>query len=352
MKNKPKLSPAAARRLNFCLMALGVIALAAGIVIFCLTGSGGYTVTTFSMGSYVQQTVYGADKEEAARLAANAVAELEDLISWRKGESDVALLNEKAGDEFVSLDPRTEEVLSVCLDVCEASGGAFDVTIAPVSRLWNFDEDPHVPDSAMIEKFVQYVDYTTFSLLDDGTAALRKYNTALDMGAVGKGAACDEAVKSYAESGVSRAIVAVGGSVGVYGEKPFAKPWTIAVRDPAGDGSLGTLAIFDGFVSTSGSYEKCFTEDGVTYHHLLDPQTGYPAESGLVSVTVKSSGGALSDALSTACFVLGLDKSLPVLEKFGAEAIFITEDDEIFVTKGLSEAFSLSLDAYRLEVLP
>lgn len=351
MKFLEKLSPKAAKRLNLCLMAAGVLALAAGISIFCLTGDSGYTVTTFSMGSYVQQTVYGGNREEGAKLAANAVAELEDLISWRKGESDVARINEEAGSEFVSLDPRTEQVLSVCLDVCRESGGAFDITIAPVSRLWNFDENPHLPDSAMIEKFVKMVDYSALSLPGDGTAALRLHDTALDLGAVGKGAACDAAVEAYAESGVDRAIVAVGGSVGVYGEKPFGKAWTIAVRNPVGEGSLGQLAIREGFVSTSGSYEKCFTEDGKTYHHLLDPSTGYPAESGLVSVTVKSESGALSDALSTACFVLGLEKSLPLLEKFSAGAVFITTENQIYVTENLRGEFTLTSGDYTLEEL-
>lgn len=335
-----------AGRLNICLMLLGTLALVAAVVIFILTGDSGYTVTTFSMGSYVQQTVYGSDREEAARLAANAVSELEDLISWRKGDGDVGQLNANAGDEFIEIDERTQRVLKTCLEVCEASDGAFDITIAPVSRLWSFDENPHLPSAEMIEKFVQKVDYTTFSLLDDGTAALRKFDTALDLGAVGKGAACDEAVQSYAESGVSRGIVAVGGSVGVYGEKPFGKPWTIAVRDPNSDGTLGTLAIYEGFLSTSGSYEKSFTEDGEEYHHILNPDTGYPAESGFVSVTVKSDSGALSDALSTACFVLGLDDSLPLLEKFNAEAVFITEDNEIFVTDGLADCFTLSSNRY------
>lgn len=351
MKSAKHLSPQIARRLNFCLMASGVAALVAAIVIFCMTGDSGYTVTTFSMGSYVQQTVYGSGREDAARLAANAVAELEDLISWRKEDSDVARLNEQAGEEFIELDERTVQVLSTCLEVCRESDGAFDITIAPVSRLWNFDENPHLPDNSMIEKFVQKVDYSTFSLLEDGTAALRKYDTALDLGAVGKGAACDEAIAAYAESNVDRAIVAVGGSVGVYGQKPFGKPWTIAVRDPNGDSSLGTLKIYDGFVSTSGSYEKSFTEDGTTYHHILNPATGYPAESGLLSVTVKCSSGALSDALSTACFVLGLDDSLPLLEKFGAQAIFVTEDNEIYLTDGIKDAFALSADGYTIKEL-
>ena len=343
------ISDRVSRRLFWCLLAAGALALVAGIVIFVLTGDSGYTVTTFSMGSYVQQTVYGGNREEGARAAASAVAELENLISWRVGNSDTARLNEEAGRELIKIDPRTEQVRSSALAVCGASGGAFDITIAPVSRLWDFDENPHLPDSTLIEKFRDKVDFSGVALPGDGMAALRYHEMALDLGAVGKGAACDAAVEAYRESGVDRAVVAVGGSVGVYGEKPFGADWVIAVRDPAG-GSLGTLKLQQGFVSTSGSYEKCFTEQGKTYHHLLDPATGYPAESGLVSVTVKSAEGVLSDGLSTACFVLGLKKSLPVLAEFQAEAIFVT-DRQVYVTKGLWEDFSMVAEGYELEKL-
>ncbi len=341
-----------AKQRTVCLTAAGILLLALGAGILLLTGDGGYTVTTFSMGSYVQQTVYGANREEGARQAAAAAAKLEDLISWRKESSDTARINEAAGSTFVPIDAQTEEILSAALSVCEKSGGALDITIAPVSRLWNFDDTPRLPEDSMIQKFQEKVDYTTLSLPGDGTAALQAHSTALDLGAVGKGAACDAAVAAYRESGVKRAIVAVGGSVGLFGGKPFGRAWTVAVRDPAGSGSLGLLSLREGFVSTSGSYEKCFTENGKTYHHLLDPATGYPAESGLVSVTVWSGSGVLSDGLSTACFVLGLEKSLPLLDEFGAGAVFITEDDKVYVTENLEAAFSLSASGYTQEKLP
>lgn len=351
MKRWKQLSERAAKRITIGLLVLGAALL--GTALYVTFGaSSGYTVTTYSMGSYVQQTVTGGNEEEAAREAANAVAELEDLISWRKEGSDIAKLNDAAGTDFLALDERTQEILRTSLSVCSASGGAFDITIAPLSRLWDFDENPHLPEADRIAKFLPSVDYASFSLLEDGTAALQRSGMALDLGAVGKGAACDAAAASYASSGVDRAVVAVGGSVGVYGEKPFGEPWKIAVRDPRGDGSLGELAIREGFVSTSGSYEKQFTEEGRTYHHLLDPKTGYPAESGLVSVTVWSGGGALSDALSTACFVLGLEESLPVLEQFDAGAVFITEENEIYVTEALQGAFTLSGSGYTLRELP
>lgn len=343
-----KLSEKNARRLAISLFTLGLLLLAIALWINFRTQDDGYTLTTYAMGSYVQQTVYGSNSEETAQAASSAVTKLENLISWRIENSDVARLNQKAGTEFISIDQQTWDVLHTALEVCEASKGAFDVTIAPISWLWNFDEDPRLPQAETIQSLLPEVDYTNVSLLDDGTAVLQTHGTAIDLGAVGKGAACDAAVSAYEDSGAERAVVSVGGSVGVYGEKPSGEPWRIALRDPDSEGSLGQLAIPTGFLSTSGSYEKQFTEDGVTYHHILDPDTGYPAESGLVSVTVWSSSGVLSDALSTACFVLGMEDSLPVLEQFQSGAVFITTDHEIYITENLAETFTLDSQKYTL----
>lgn len=343
-----RISERTARWLSLGFLVVGLGLLGTAIWFNLGAGGNGYILTTYSMGSYVQQTVYGSGREEAAQAASTAVAELEDLISWRVEGSDIARLNQEAGTGFLQIDPQTWDILHTAQEVCQASGGAFDITIAPISWLWDFDEDPHLPQQSTIESLLPAVDYTQLSLKEDGTAALQSHSAALDLGSVGKGAACDAAVAAYKEAGVDRAVVAVGGSVGVWGEKPFGQLWNIAVRDPDSEGSLGTLSVPSGFLSTSGSYEKQFEEDGVTYHHILDPKTGYPAESGLVGVTIWSDSGVLSDALSTACFVLGMEESLPLLEQFGCGAVFITEDHQIYVTENLADAFRLDSDNYTL----
>ena len=353
MSSSAKNKKATTRKIQFWLILLGIVLVAVGLLIFFLTGDDMYEVTTFSMGTYVSQRVYGKNREEGARLAAQAVQELDDLISWRSGTGDVAAINAAAGSDFVPLDGRTERVLRSAMDVCEKSGGALDITIAPISLLWDFDNNPHLPPDDMIQKFLTKVDFSALSLPGDGTAALRLHETAIDLGAVGKGAACDAAIDAYQQAGVSRAVVAVGGSIGVYGKKPFGEPWKIAIRDPNGDGGLGTISLTEGFVSTSGSYEKYFTENDKTYHHLLDPDTGYPAENGLLSVTVKSKEGALSDGLSTACFVLGPEKSLPLLKEFDADAVFVAEDRQVYVTEGIWEDFTPNGDGfYAVKLLP
>ena len=347
MKVLDRISPRAAKGATLALLVLG-LGLVAAALYLTFGVDRGTTVTTYSMGSYVQQTVYGKNQEKAAQQAASAVTQLEELISWRKEDSDAARLNQAAGEDFLEIAGQTYEILETSLAVCEASGGAFDVTIAPLSRLWDFDGTPSLPEDSQIQEMKSRVDYTSLSLLEDGTAALQVHGAALDLGAVGKGAGCDAAIAAYQENGADRAIVSVGGSVGVYGQKPGDQPWRIAVRDPDSDGSLGELAIYEGFLSTSGSYEKTFTQDGVTYHHILDPRTGYPADSDLLSVTVWSPGGALSDALSTACFILGMEESLPMLEEFDSGAVFITEDHQIYVTENLQDAFTLAAEGYTL----
>lgn len=250
----------------------------------------------------------------------------------------------------MTLSDETLNILTQAQSVSEKSGGAFDVTIAPISRLWDFDDELNeVPDSDLITSLLPYVNHSLLRIDEtEQTASLKNLGMAVDLGSVGKGAACDAAVRAYEEAGAKAAIIAVGGSVGVYGEKSSGKPWSVAVRDPNGDGSLGSVTLAEGFVSTSGSYEKYFEQDDVLYHHLLDPKTGYPAESGLVSVTVVAKSGVLSDALSTACFVLGREDGMKLLEEFDAEGIFINSDNNITVTDGLKDRFTLTSRDYTL----
>lgn len=331
-----------------------------------------YALETFAMGSYVRQTVWGKEPEESAAQTAEGIEELEREISWRRG-GEIAEINRRAGGEPVTVDEETGtgELLAEMLELCERSGGALDITLGPVTRLWNFDSEPRLPDDMELKEAMALVGYDKLSMdseeymyavqNEDGShtdclgtryhVSLTEEGMSLDLGAVGKGAACDDAVSRYiCAGGVSGAVIAVGGSVGLYGQKPDGKEWQIGVRDPEGAGSLGVLSLPGGFVSTSGSYEKFFEQDGKRYCHLLDPRTGYPAESGLVSVTVwcpPEMGdeyrypGALSDGLATACFVLGLEDGMELLESYGAQGIFIGEDGGITVTDGLKVRFTL-----------
>ena len=356
------------RKAKARLLWAGLFLLALGLCLFWFARQNAETsLQTFAMGSYVRQTAWGPGGKAAMEAASQAAADLENRISWRR-EGDIAKMNSQAGGEPVTVDESTYtgELLEELLELCERSGGALDITIGPVSRLWDFDGEPRVPGEDELKEALALVGHTKLSMESEeymygedradgshmdclGTryrVSLTEADMALDLGAVGKGAACDAALAQYQEAGVKGAVIAVGGSIGLYGQKPDGKAFRVSVRDPEGQGSMGVLELPGGFVSTSGSYEKYFEQNREKYHHILDPRTGYPAESGLVSVTVWCPPemdwkwpGALSDGLATACFVLGLEDGQKLLEGYGAEGILWTAMAPLPSPRGWKGAF-------------
>lgn len=357
MKSQPvsfsirNLSSQQAKKLSFILF--GVLFMLILIIgLFALMDGGKkHEVTTSSMDTYVQQTVYGKERETAAQTAANAVQDLDERASWDGADSDILLLNAQAGKEWITLSADIFSILQTAQSVAEKSGGAFDITYAPIFRLWDFENArSEVPDEALLTEMLGCVGYKNLRLGAADSSASLKYNgNAAELTQVLHGAACDTAVGIYKEKDVDAAIVSVGHSVGLYGKKPDGTLWNIAVPDPDGTGMLGTLTLREGFVSSVSVHENTFEQDGTVYHSFLDPRTGYPADSGLSAVTVFSESGTLSDALAAACTVLGREESLPLLEAYGAEAIFVDENNNISVTSGLQDAFSLTNENFIIE---
>ncbi len=309
--------------------------------------------TDFIMGTVVSQVIYGRDALSCIGENVECIEFLEDnRISWRKRTSELFYINKFARKKKEY--PISDELygyLQQTRQLAEDSGGALDPTIRPLVKLWGIErENPVKPEQEDIDKRLTYVDYHNFELMNSSYVKMVK-GTKLDLGAVGKGIACDEVYNILRNRQVDGAVISVGGSILTYGCKPDGEDWIVAIRDPLGDedSTLGTLNLIGtNFISTSGSYEKYFIEDGITYHHILDPSTGYPANSGLTSVTIVCDNGLDSDGLSTACFILGYENSLPLLEKYNAEAIFVTVDNEIIITEGLKYKFTLSAEGYNI----
>lgn len=364
-----------AKRFALCLtLAALLLVLGFGFFHFISRANREESLDSFVMGSYVRQTLWGPKSQDTMLEVCVRLAELEAHLTWRdfvgeESQRDVANLNHARGKK-VEISSETGTLLAEAQELAKRSGGAFDPTIGPVSALWSFDDSPSLPEPEAIAQTLPLVDYTKLSLdseeyleavpNEDGShtdslgvrypaASLAVPGMAVDLGAMGKGAACGAAVEEYRQAGVKAAVVTVGGSVGLFGKKPDRKPFRVSVRDPKGEGSMGVLDLDGGFVSTSGSYEKYFEEDGKTYHHLLDPRTGYPADSGLVSVTVWcEDSGALSDGLATACFVLGLEDGMALLESYGAQGLFVDEAGIVTLTPGWAERFSLTGEGYTI----
>lgn len=315
------------------------------IVIITLTSCSSAQTTndSYAMGTFVSQSVYAshqANADAAIKEALEAITALEKIISYKDPESELYRLNETGG---IEVSEKLGRVLLICNQLSENSDGAYDSSILPIIKLWGFDsEDKKLPDNKDIKDELEKVDYNNIVIekKEDGITRLTLINGAsVDLSACGKGAACDEAVAVYKYAGINGAVVSVGGSIGIYGAKD-GRDFEIGVRDPFGNGIIGTLALSNTFVSTSGSYENSFEYENKLYHHLLDPKTGYPSDSGLVSVTVVCSSGILSDALSSACFILGEERSYSLLKKYSAEAVFIKNNGTVIVTDGLSEKWT------------
>lgn len=227
-----------------------------------------------------------------------------------------------------------------------------DPTMGRVIRLWDIDgEDPHIPSDDELNSLLQNVGYDKVTL--DGNKVTMPEGVTLDLGAAGKGIGCDAAKKILdADKNVSGMILNLGGSsVMSYGSKPDGSAWQVAVTDPRDtEGDYLGVVTLNGteFLSTSGDYEKYFIEDGVRYHHILDPATGYPARSGLTSVTVVCDDGLNADGLSTACFVLGKEKAEELLKKYNADGLFVDDSDHVWMTEGMKERFQLLKDTYSI----
>ena len=312
-----------------------------------------YSRTDFVMDTVFQAKIYG--EEDLTKDILDLLTRLEKKeLSWRVSDSEIALVNRNSqAGEKTAVSQSFSQWTSASLDLAEKSNGAFDPTIGLLTRLWDIEGDsPVVPPASDIKTALEkggwnkvHLDASALTLtMDDGCT--------LDFGAVGKGVGCDEAAACLdAASHVTGAVVSIGGSNLVYGSKPDGQAWKVAIQDPRGrTGDLMGYISLKGtnYVSTSGDYEKYFEQDGKRYHHILDPHTGYPAESGLISVTVICDSGLLSDGLSTACFVLGKEKALDLLDQYGAEGILVDENKNITMTEGIRDSYKPIVSAYKI----
>ncbi|MBP5662560.1 MAG: FAD:protein FMN transferase [Clostridia bacterium] len=295
-----------------------------------------FTVSSVGMGTVISLTLYGAGEEEANELFA-LFDRLEKTTSFHLENSALSALNTTG-------ETREEALLDearVCLEVFEASGGALDPTVGVLTALWRIGlDDARVPDESEITAALALVDASRMRLTD--TELTVGEGQKADFGAVGKGYACDLAQAYLADTSCRGAVVSVGGSLLFWGSGA-SQTWTAAIRHPFDPKAYaGTLSLTGGFVSTSGDYERVLKTDEGAFAHILDPKTGHPAQSGLSSVTVIARTGALSDALSTACFVLGKDKARELLTRFDAQGVLIAQDGAVTLVG--APAFTLTAE--------
>lgn len=329
-----------------------------------ITGNEPISISSIKLNTAVQITIY--DSQDKALLDdCLALCDKYELVFSRTNEkSELYKLNHRkdTSDKDPNADGQTTpypvsgtadtwhisedlaSLLSQGLSITRESDGAFDIAIAPLTSLWDFTaEDPKVPDDAAIQKALPLCSSDGVTI-DGQDITLPSDDIQFDVGAIAKGYIADRLKDFLVKKGVKSAIINLGGNVLCIGSKPDGTPFKVGIQKPFADRNE-TEAVMDitgKSVVSSGIYERCFKQGGKLYHHILNPQTGYPYDNGLISVTIISDQSVDGDALSTTCFALGLEDGLKFAEKKGVQAVFITEDYELHYTDGFQDEINVT----------
>lgn len=312
--------------------------LAASLLLLTLSGCGGksepYSTDFFAMDTFMSVKVLSKDGESLAQQCESEINSLESVLSRTREDTDIAKLNAADGAE-VTLSDEGAKLLSLALDLSAATNGAYDPTVAPLTDLWGIGTDHQkVPSQSEIDAALQTVG--TAHVHENGDTVTLDSGSKIDLGGIAKGYAadlCADILKSADANG----LLVLGGNIYAVGTNE-GKDWNIGIADPDDSAdTIAAVAVHDLSVVTSGDYERYFEQDGVRYHHIFDPKTGYPAASGLRSVTVIDANSTRADALTTALFVMGADKGRAYCEENGIAAVFVTADKQVFTTSRVAD---------------
>ena len=300
--------------------------------------------TQRAMGTVMTHKAFGLHAQDSLGAVCSEVVRIEGLLSRFLPDSDISRVNRLAGIESERVSVETYEVLSKAVEFSQSFRGCFDVTIAPLVSLWKSGQEALAqPDEWSIKRVLPLVNFRDL-VLDprEITAGLRNAGQSVDLGGIGKGFVGDKIVEVFESFGISSAYSNLGGNVVTVGAKPDGSPWHIGIQHPRQqNGLIGSVSVLGETVVTSGDYQRCFVDSrGKRHHHILDPMTGYPAESGLISVSIVADRSVTADPLSTIVFVAGMEKGLTFLRGFPqTEAILVDSDLHIYVTQGLRFRF-------------
>ena len=294
------------------------------------------TRTAVCLDTTVSITLYDAQSGELLDDCISLIKEREALWSRTVDTSDIARLN-AANGEPVTVSEETAELLRTAQTYAALTDGAFDITIAPLTDLWETAEKSGVlPTSDALASALAAVGAQAMTV-DDDTVTLSE-NAAVDLGGIAKGQIADELSALLAARGCQSALIDLGGNIFAHGSRPDGKPFRIGILDPRdGESVIAAVEVSDGSVVTSGSYERCYTVAGERFSHILDPKTGRPVQNDLLSVTILSPRSLDGDALSTACFVMGSERAQAFLSQYkDVEAVFVTADGSVLTTDGVN----------------
>ncbi len=297
------------------------------------------TRTALYFDTAVTIDLYGPDENALSSAMDECIglcSHYEKLFNKNDDSSDIAAINSSNG-KTVTVDNDTALLIKNSLYYCDISDGLFDITIKPVSDLWDFhDENPVIPNETEIDKARRLIGYKNVNVdTKNNTVTLSKGAT-IDPGGAAKGFIADLIAEHIKNFNITGAIINIGGDMRIVGEKSKEAPFTVGIRDPFDKNNVMLpLMLSDCAVATSGTYERCFTKDGRLYHHIIDPSTGYPADTDIESVTVITKDALSADCLGTVCILLKSDKAKDLIEQTkDTEAIFILSDGSVLSTSG------------------
>lgn len=297
------------------------------------------TVSGFMLNTYVSITLYGTDNEDLAKEALDICGEYEQLFSRTIPDSGLSKLNNTK--EAVQADESLYELIQTGIYYGDLTEGALDITIEPLITLWDVNGAlPHVPDAQQIEKLLPLVNYKNIQLTEENHMITLQNNASIDLGAIAKGYIADEIRNFLIDNGVTHGIISLGGNILCINDKPDGSDFIIGIQKPFDKAAVPilTLKINNMSIVTSGTYERYFTENGHIYHHIIDPKTGSPSASGLISVTIISQDSVAGDCLSTACLIMGEEKARKLLDSIdGVCGILIDEQMNITYSEGAAQ---------------
>ena len=301
----------------------------------------------FAMDTYMSVTAFGENADAAVDAAQAEIERLDAMLSTGNGDSEIAKLN-VSGTAELSVD--AGYLVERALELYTETDGAFDIAIYPVMEAWGFpSQNYQVPSEDVLQERLALADASKVSYdADSRKVSFGEAGMEIDLGGIAKGYTSARIMDIFRSYGITSGLVNLGGNVQVLGTKTDGSKWRVAVQSPDDERDyLGVLSVSDKAVITSGGYERYFEQDGIIYHHIIDPKTGYPAENGLKSVTIVSADGTLADGLSTSLFIMGKEQAAEFWRMHSDEfdAILLTDDGTIYVTEGIADDFSTELPA-------
>ncbi|MBI5055360.1 MAG: FAD:protein FMN transferase [Nitrospirae bacterium] len=319
------------------------------------------------MDTYCTITVVSPSEEKAKEAIEAGYAEikkLDKLLNNFEPDSEISAISKEAGIKAVPVSRETLDLMQKTIGVSKITNGAFDPTIAPVYKLWKFSgrpANPTMPPGDAIKNALKLVDYKKVTVNSAASEIyLAEKGMELDLGGIAKGYAADKAVEAIKTKGIKAALVAIAGDIRGYGLSTSGNAWKVGIQNPRPENPdsekpwediFATLNLKDSAISTAGDYQRSFMKDGKRYHHIIDPATGYPSGSDLISVSVVAPEGYIADGTDTSILILGKEKGMKLLESMGIDGILVDSQKKVFITRNLKGRIEVLNKGYSI-ILP